>query len=140
MWEGNLRISPVATDGYQYVRIAGAVAADDAFMVTGVDPTRFRFEVSTSGAESLNLQATGGEGYVDLSWNQDDFETMLGFHIYRSETQDSGFTRINQTLVGDQVRTYRDENMNQSNVLLLLHGGFGRCGIRAFEYCLSATS
>ena len=110
VWEGNLRISPVATDGYQYVRIAGAVAADDAFMVTGVDRARFRFEVSTSGAESLNLQATGGEGYVDLSWNQDDFETMLGFHIYRSETQDSGFTRINQTLVGDQVRTYRDEN------------------------------
>ena len=34
---GQFGISPVATDGYQYVRIAGAVAADDAFMVTGVD-------------------------------------------------------------------------------------------------------
>ena len=50
------------------------------------------------------------EGYVDLSWNQDDYETMLGFNIYRSESQDSGFTRINQTLVGDSIRTYRDEN------------------------------
>ena len=92
------------------MRIAGAVAADDAWLTTGVDRARFRFEVNTSGVESLNLQATGGEGYVDLSWNQDDYETMLGFNIYRSESQDSGFTRINQTLVGDNLRTYRDEN------------------------------
>ena len=110
VWQGNLTISPIATDGYQYVRIAGAVAADDAWLTTGVDRARFRFEVNTSGVESLNLQATGGEGYVDLSWNQDDYETMLGFNIYRSESQDSGFTRINQTLVGDNIRTYRDEN------------------------------
>ena len=51
-----LNISPVATDGYQYVRVAGAVAADDPWLISGDDKRRYRFEVITSGVESLNLK------------------------------------------------------------------------------------
>ena len=109
-WRGTITISPVAPDGYQYVRVAGAVAADDPGLVTGNDQKRFRFEVITSGTESLNLQASGGEGYVDLSWNQDDYDTLMGFNIYRSTQSDSGFIRINQTLVGNEDRTFRDDS------------------------------
>jgi hypothetical protein len=78
--------------------------------VTGDDKRRFRFEVITSGTESLNLQASGGEGYVDLSWNQDDYDTLMGFNIYRSTSQDGNYVRINQTLVGNEDREYRDSN------------------------------
>jgi subtilisin family serine protease len=109
-WRGQVNISPVTTDGYQYVRVAGAVAADDPWLVTGDDKRRFRFEVITSGTESLNLQASGGEGYVDLSWNQDDYDTLMGFNIYRSTSQDGNYVRINQTLVGNEDREYRDSN------------------------------
>ena len=107
---GQVNISPVATDGYQYVRVAGAVAADDPWLVTGDDKRRFRFEVITSGTESLNLQASGGEGYVDLSWNQDDYDTLMGFNIYRSTNAENGFVRINQTLVGNEDRSFRDDS------------------------------
>ena len=110
-WQGEVVISPIATDGYQYVRVAGAVAVDDPWLVTGDDKRRYRFEVITSGVESLNLQASGGEGYVDLSWNQDDYETLLGFNIYRSTSPDSNFIRVNQTLVGNEDRAYRDTNV-----------------------------
>ena len=110
-WEGRVNISPVATDGYQYVRVAGAVAADDPWLVTGDDKRRFRFEVITSGTESLNLQASGGEGYVDLSWNQDDYDTLMGFNIYRSTSVDGTFQRINQTLVGNEDRDFLDTNV-----------------------------
>lgn len=110
-WEGRVTISLVATDGYQYVRVAGAVAADDPWLVTGDDKRRFRFEVITSGTESLNLQASGGEGYVDLSWNQDDYDTLLGFNLYRSTQIDGTYQRINQTLVGNEDRSYRDTNV-----------------------------
>ena len=109
-WEGSVAISPVATDGYQIIRISGARAADDKWLDIGVDQKRFRFEVSTSGAESLNLQASGGEGYIDLSWNQDDYDTLMGFNIYRSTSQDGNYVRINQTLVGNEDREYRDSN------------------------------
>ena len=109
-WRGRVNISPVATDGYQYVRVAGAVAKDDPWLVSGDDKKRFRFEVNTSGVESLNLQAAGGEGYVDLSWNQDDYDTLMGFNLYRSTEPDGSFVRINQTLVGNEERNYRDTN------------------------------
>lgn len=110
-WQGNVNISPVASDGYQYVRVQGAVAADDAWLVTGNDYARYRFEVITSGTESLNLQASGGDGYVELMWSQDDFDLLHGFNLYRSTSVDSGFTRIHQTLIANDVRTFRDENV-----------------------------
>ena len=78
--------------------------------MTGDDKRRFRFEVITSGTESLNLQASGGEGYVDLSWNQDDYDTLMGFNIYRSTNAENGFVRINQTLVGNEDRSFRDDS------------------------------
>ena len=81
------------------------------WLVTGDDKRRFRFEVITSGTESLNLQASGGEGYVDLSWNQDDYDTLLGFNLYRSTQIDGTYQRINQTLVGNEDRSYRDTNV-----------------------------
>ncbi|OUS24580.1 hypothetical protein A9Q98_13565 [Thalassotalea sp. 42_200_T64] len=110
-WQGQVRISPVASDGYQYVRVTGAVAADDAWLVTGTDYARYRFEVITSGTESLNLQASGGDGFVDLTWSQDDFDTFYGFNLYRSTSATSGFTRIQQSLIGKDERNYRDENV-----------------------------
>lgn len=110
-WVGTAQISPLASEGYQYVRVQGAVAADDAWLVTGNDTARFRFEVVRSGVESLNLQATGGEGFVDLTWSQNDYDTLQGFNIYRSTAPDTGFVRINQTLVADGERSYRDDSV-----------------------------
>ena len=110
-WEGQVFVSPVANDGYQYARIQGAVAADDAWLITGNDTERFRFEVITSGTESLNLQAQGGVGYIDLSWTQDDYDTLQGFVIYRADAADGAFTKINQTLVRNDERSYRDESV-----------------------------
>ncbi len=83
-WQGTFNITPVTGDGYQFIRVAGAVAADDPWLVTGDGAGRFRFEIITSGTESMNLQATGGEGYVDLMWVQDDFDLLAGYNLYRS--------------------------------------------------------
>ncbi|GAA4885990.1 S8 family serine peptidase [Ferrimonas pelagia] len=110
-WQGKVHISPVASDGYQYARIQGAVAADDAWLVTGNDYARYRFHVASGGLEALNLQASGGEGFVELSWSQDDFETLYGFNLYRSTEANSGYQRIHQSMIDNETRTYRDENV-----------------------------
>ena len=110
-WEGQVFVSPVANDGYQYARIQGAVAADDAWLITGNDTERFRFEVITSGTESLNLQAQGGVGYIDLSWTQDDYDTLQGFVVYRADETDGQYAKINQTLVRNDERSYRDDSV-----------------------------
>lgn len=110
-WVGTFNVNPITGDGYQLIRVAGAVAADDPWLVTGDDAGRFRFEVITSGTEAMNLQATGGEGYVDLMWTQSDFETMAGFHLYRSTTQDGPYTRINSSIIPPETRSFRDTNV-----------------------------
>ena len=88
--------------------MAGAGAADDPWLVTGEDAGRFRFEIITSGTESMNLQATGGEGKVDLSWMQDDFELLAGYNLYRSTNPSNNFTRINASIIPPQQKSYRD--------------------------------
>ena len=111
-WVGSFNVNPITGDGYQLLRIAGpARAADDPWLVIGDDTARFRFEIITSGTEAMNLQATGGEGYVDLMWTQDDFDLLAGFNLYRATSSDGPFTRINQGLIPQDQRTYRDTNV-----------------------------
>ncbi|WP_153913460.1 S8 family serine peptidase [Shewanella sp. TC10] len=110
-WRGQAAISPVASDGYQYVRIQGAVAADNAWLVTGNDYARYRFSVNSSGLEALTLQASAGEGFVDLSWSQDDFETLYGYNLYRATEQNGSYQRIHQSLIESETHQYKDENV-----------------------------
>ncbi len=110
-WHGTFNITPATGDGYQFIRVAGAVAADDAWLVTGDDSERFRFEIITSGTEAMMLQATGGEGFVNLSWMQDDFDMLAGFNLYRSETEDGNYTRINNGLISAQQLSYTDTDV-----------------------------
>jgi alpha-tubulin suppressor-like RCC1 family protein/subtilisin family serine protease len=110
-WVGSMKISPLTGDGYQFFRVANAVAADDPWLVTGNDTERFRFEIVTSGTEAMNLQATGSEGKVQLSWTQDDFETLAGYNIYRSEDRVVGFTKINPSLVPADQKSFEDKEV-----------------------------
>lgn len=111
-WVGTFNVTPVTGDGYQLMRIAGpARAADDPWLVIGEDVERFRFEIQTSGTEAMNLQATGGEGYVDLMWTQDDFDLLAGFNLYRSTSISGTYTLVNQGLIPPDQRTYRDTNV-----------------------------
>ncbi|MEH7076666.1 S8 family serine peptidase [Neobacillus drentensis] len=110
-WVGSMKISPLTGDGYQFFRVAGAVAADDPWLVTGNDTERFRFEIVTSGTEAMNLQATGGEGKVNLSWTQDDFDTLAGYNVYRSENRIDGYTKINKSLIPSDQKSYEDTNV-----------------------------
>jgi subtilisin family serine protease len=107
-WAGSFATTPITGDGYQLVRVAGAVAADDPWLVTGDDAGRFRFEIVTSGVEALTLQANGGEGYVDLSWTQTDFELLAGYNVYRATSETGTYTRINSSIIPAQTKQFRD--------------------------------
>lgn len=107
-WQGTYRVTPVTGDGYQLIRVVGAVAADDTWLVTGNDAGRFRFVVETSGTAAMNLQANGGEGYVDLMWTQTDFDLLAGFNLYRATTIDGEYARLNSSIIPPDQRDWRD--------------------------------
>jgi hypothetical protein len=111
-WVGTFNITPITGDGYQLMRIAGpGRAADDPWLVIGDDVERFRFEIITSGTEAMNLQATGGEGYADLMWTQDDFDLLAGFNLYRATTQGGPYSRLNTSIIPPDQRAYQDTDV-----------------------------
>ncbi len=110
-WVGTFNITPITGDGYQLIKITDAVAADDPWLVNGNDEGRFRFEIVTSGVEALTLQASGGEGRIDLSWTQTDFELLAGYNLYRSTTEDGSYTRVNSSIIPAQTKQFVDVNV-----------------------------
>ncbi len=112
-WIGRFEITPSTGDGWQYIRVADAVAADDPWLKTGNDERRFRFEIITGGLASIDLQAEPGPGYIDLSWHQDDFELLAGYNLYRATAPepDGVFTRLNTTVLSPPKNAYRDADV-----------------------------
>ncbi len=107
-WVGQTVISPVMTSGTQYFKTTGGRADDDHWLVCGNDILRFEMNVSTTGAAAMLLQASGGANKVELSWAQNDYETLAGYNIYRAESKDGKYTKINGTIVNDTEYTDLD--------------------------------
>ena len=110
-WQGTFWITPMTGESYHLMRISGAVAADDPWLVSGYDVGRFRFEVETMGVAAMTLQATGMEGAVGLNWAQDDFDLLAGYNVYRSDTIDGTYERLNETIIPVGQESYIDYNV-----------------------------
>ena len=54
---------------------------------------------TTPPGVSVNLQAQPGAGVVDLSWDAGSEADLVGYRVYRSSRPDSGFSRLNETLL-----------------------------------------
>jgi len=110
-WRGDVWITPVTGNGYHGIRVSGAQAVDDPWLVTGYDVARFRFRVQTTGVASMSLQANGGEGFIDLTWQQNDYDLVAGYNVYRSDAIDGTYVRLNSTLIPVGQEQYRDTNV-----------------------------
>lgn len=84
-WEGTYQVNPVIDYGTMYIYVAGGHAADDYWLETAPD-SRHWFEISNAGAEALVLQSWAEGDGIHLTWTQDDFETLAGFNLYRTQT------------------------------------------------------
>lgn len=111
-WVGKMPIKVLINQGHQYFRVKDAAAADDHWLTTGTDWGRFEFDVTASGAEALTLQSEGRVGSIYLNWTQDEYDTMAGFNIYRSETGEEGsFKNINSSILSSEEKEYEDKKV-----------------------------
>lgn len=111
-WVGKMPIKVLINQGHQYFRVKDAAAADDHWLTTGTDWGRFEFDVTASGAEALTLQSEGRVGSIYLNWTQDEYDTMAGFNIYRSETGKEGsFKKINSSILSSEEKEYEDKKV-----------------------------
>jgi hypothetical protein len=111
VWVGKYKVSPLTGDGVNFMRIRDAYAKDNAWLRTGDDDGRFWFHIATFSAESINLSAESLDGGIKLTWNQDEYETMLGYNIYRSTTLNGTYSRVNFTVIHHSENEYTDFNV-----------------------------
>jgi subtilisin family serine protease len=110
-WQGAAQLSQFTGEGYQMMRISGAVAADDPWLVSGYDVGRFRFSVKTMGVLSMTLQAIGQEGAIQLTWQQNDYDLLAGYNIYRADSTNGPWTRLNDIVIPPGSESFSDTNV-----------------------------
>lgn len=117
-WVGEFKIDPYIDLGTMYIRVKGAAAADDKWLVTGNDWGRFKFEITNSSAQSMSLTGEGQLGKNVLSWMQDDYDTLAGYNIYRATKYDADkkpeeqkFTKMNKSVLNADELSFIDENV-----------------------------
>ena len=106
---GNFTITPLTGDGWHTIYVGNARGESHYMEVTNA--YIHKFEIVTSGTAAMNLQATGGAGYVDLAWTQDSFELLAGYNVYRADTLAGTYSRRNSNLIPDQTKIYRDTDI-----------------------------
>lgn len=117
-WRADFTIDPFIEMGRMWIRVKGAAAADDRWLVTGEDTERFFFEITNTGAQAMKLHGSGTSGACDLDWVQDDYDTFAGYNLYRATSYDSSqeisqqsFTKVNSSILSDI--TFSDTNVEQ---------------------------
>ena len=99
-------------DGLNRIYVAGA--EDDEYFEIPIENTRFNVEVAATGSMATGLMAEAGLGKVSLTWETDeeDFEDLLGYNIYRYTMNNAGVSSesiiVNPTVIDSEETSYVD--------------------------------
>ena len=114
-WEGTYTLKTIIENGYQYFTISnGCSATDDLELMT--DRRRFSFEIDTTAAQALIMQGTATDTGIELSWTQDDFQTLMGYNVYRSDKEDGLYTRLNDVVIPADTMTFFDDTVEPGKI------------------------
>lgn len=101
-----------ASDGLNRIYVYGA--EDDEHFEIPEENVRFNVQVAAAGSLSTGLMAEAGLGKVALTWQTDeeDFEDLLGYNVYRYTTDTAGISSdticINQIVIDAQDSAFVD--------------------------------
>ena len=109
-WEGTFEVKSTIEGGKQRFSLSGGHAKNDEFKVCADNVGSFEFNIDVSQAMSMNLQANPTDQGVELTWAQDDFDTLMGYNIYRSESNDGNYVRINSSVIPAGENTFLDDS------------------------------
>ena len=125
-WEGTYQVNPVIDYGTMYIYVAGGHAANDYWLETAPD-SRHWFDIAGAGAEALILQSWAEGDGIHLTWTQDDFDTLAGYNIYRTNTVGDiydenwqvigtapvNFEKVNEVLIPADTLSYVDAGVTE---------------------------
>lgn len=94
-WEGTYTLKTTIENGNQVINIENGRAADDHRLILCESAGRFQFEIDTTAVQAMIMQANPTETGIRLTWQQDDYDTLMGYNVYRSESEDGFYQRLN---------------------------------------------
>lgn len=106
-WRGTYYLNTTIENGNMYYNIENGKAADDNLDFIG-SKGMFKFEIDTTLAQAMIMQAEATDTGINLTWMQDDFDTLLGYNIYRSTEEDGLYTRLNDYVLSYDENTFFD--------------------------------
>lgn len=110
-WEGVYTLKTTIENSNQYFNIENARAATDHFLRLYETKGRFGFEIDTTAAQAMIMQGEATETGVKLTWQQDDFDTLLGYNVYRSDQEDGLYTRLNDYVLAPNENEFFDSTV-----------------------------
>ena len=114
-WEGKYTLNTIIENGYHYFSIANGRSADEDLDFYS-DVARFGFEIDTTAAQALIMQGTATETGIELRWTQDDFQTLMGYNVYRSDREDGLYTRLNDVVIPADTMTFFDDTVEPGKI------------------------
>ena len=110
VWEGSYSLKAQIENGQNYLKVNNACAAEDPTKVVFGEYQLHEFTIDTTEAMAMNLQAFPKEEGILLSFAQDDYDTLLGYNIYRADSKDGNYVKLNSAILLPSVNTFLDEN------------------------------
>lgn len=109
-WEGKKLLTTVIENGTQYFNISNGFSAEDDLMLC-TDTARFAFELDTTAAQALIMQGEATADGISLTWTQDDFDTLMGYNVYRSDSEDGYYQRLNEQVIPADTKAFFDDTV-----------------------------
>jgi len=109
-WSGTYTMKSIIENGIEHFYVFNAYAKDDSFFESQDYGRYISFEVEVLGSLSMNLSAIPSIDGVELTWVQDDYDTLMGYNVYRSESKDGNYVKLNTVVIPSDENLFLDEN------------------------------
>ena len=110
VWEGTYTLKAQIENGQNFLKVNNACAAEDPTKTVFGEYQLHEFTIDTTAAMAMNLMAFPQYEGIELRFEQDDYDTLLGYNIYRSEDKDGNFVKLNPTILLPDENTFFDDN------------------------------
>ncbi|QWB99415.1 S8 family serine peptidase [Mycoplasmatota bacterium] len=110
-WVGIYTLTTTIENGNQYFSIDNGHVEGDSWFALQPDLARFMFEIDTTSAQAMIMQGVAEEAGITLTWDQDDFDTLAGYNVYRSTSEDGFYRRLNDHVLPADVKTFFDDTV-----------------------------
>ena len=110
IWEGTYTLKAQIENGQNFLKVNNACAAEDQTKKVLGEYQLHEFTIDTTAAMAMNLFATATDHGIELTWNQDDYDTLMGYNIYRADSKDGNYVRINPSVLLSSDSSFIDDN------------------------------